>query len=238
MITTKRKATGDYYLCIVMNDETEIVFGTYDKKLPATIKKAVTGNDDIDDLFGGRRKLGSFALDYSSYDDSSRFLIENAAILYASILHSIGLNKETETLRSFNEYSENCGNAYGQLAIHTIWHLYRIDKHSSTGKNVFSITGKKEWREYAEKYRENYRRMLKITSKDEYQYDKTAVTVIKETRNIILYAKASYFEELYDEYYARLKKKKIYCRQCIGCGTYMLFGSRNKRYCEDCYSVQ
>ena len=98
MINTKGKVTSEYYLCAVFNNETEIFFGAFEKELPATIDKAVTGDDDIKDLFGGRREIGSFAIDYSNYDDSSRFLIENAAILYASIMHSIGLNKETETV--------------------------------------------------------------------------------------------------------------------------------------------
>lgn len=238
MINTKGKVTSDYYLCAVFNDETEIFFGAFEKELPATIEKAVTGDYDIKDLFGGRREIGSFAIDYSNYDDSSRFLIENAAILYASIMHSIGLNKETETVKAFNDYSDNCKNAYGQLAIHTIWNLFRVDKHFSAGKRAFDITGKKEWKEYAESYREKYRRMLKITGKDQYRYDKTAVTVSAQNGYIVLYAKASYFEELYDEYITKLKKKKIYCRQCSGCGTYMLFYSKNKRYCDNCYFAQ
>lgn len=43
MHSIKKSAANEYYLGCAYNEDEEIFFGATDKKLPATIEKAVTG---------------------------------------------------------------------------------------------------------------------------------------------------------------------------------------------------
>lgn len=83
MISVKTNAPVEYYIVYAFNDEQELIFGATEKNLPETIEKAVTGREDvISDLFGGRRTVGSFMIDFAEFKGFPAIMIENRIMLF------------------------------------------------------------------------------------------------------------------------------------------------------------
>ena len=74
MLSIKKSVANEYYLGCAYNEDKEIFFGATDRNLPATIEKAVTGREnDIYDLFGGRRTVGSLMIDFALWYPADAF---------------------------------------------------------------------------------------------------------------------------------------------------------------------
>ena len=112
MLSIKKSAANEYYLGCAYSEDEEIFFGATDKNLPATIEKAVTGREnDITDLFGGRRTVGSFMIDFTMFQGNSALLIESAYALYTNIWQSIPLAKAEGTVKDLNKLLKSTENA-------------------------------------------------------------------------------------------------------------------------------
>lgn len=87
---------------------------------------------------------------------------------------------------------------------------------------------------YADEFRDHYKSLLSINEKKQLVKNSEVITVSQDCGYTVIYAKAEDFEALCAEYVAELKRRKIYCRKCRGCGEAVLFSSRNKLLCDSC----
>lgn len=237
MISVKSNAPSEYYIVYAFNDEHEIVFGTSEKNLPATIEKAVTGReDDISDLFGGRRTVGSFMIDFAEFKGFPALLIESAYALYTNIWQSIPLAKAEGTAKDLNKLLKSTDNAYCRFVINAIWNMFRRNKHLAASK-LIDFKPLETCERYADEFREHYKSLLSLNEKKRLVKNSEVITVSQEYDYTVIYAKAEDFEALCAEYVAELKRRKIYCRKCRACGKAILFSSRNKLLCDKCTAV-
>ena len=234
MLSIKKGAANEYYLVCAYNEDEEIFFGATDKNLPATIKKAVTGREkDISDLFGGRRKVGSFMIDFTMFQGNSALMIESAYVLYTNIGQSIPLAKAEGTAKDLNKMLKVTDNAYCRFVINAIWNMFRRNKHLAAGK-LINFKPLETCERYAEEFRANYKRLFSLNEKKRLVKNSEATTISLDCGYTVIYAKAEDFEALCAEYVAELKRRKIYCRKCKSCGEAILFNSRNKLLCDSC----
>lgn len=234
MISVKTNAPVDYYVVYAFNDEQEIIFGATEKNLPATIEKAVTGREnDISDLFGGRRMVGSLMIDFAEFKGFPAIMIENLYALYINIHQSIPLIKSESVAKDFSKQIKGSINVFYSLLLCAIWNVFRIDKHLSA-RRLFNLKPLETCAKYAEEFREYYKNLLSINEKNKLAQNSSAITVTQEYDYTVIYGKAKDFETIYAEYVAELKKKKIYCRSCKGCNKIMLFYKKNKLLCDTC----
>lgn len=237
MISVKNNAPGEYYIVYAFNDEQEIIFGATEKNLPATIEKAVTGREnDISNLFGGRRTVGSLMIDFAEFKDFPAIMIENLYALYINIYQSIPLNKAESVANDFSKQIKGSANAFYSLLLCAIWNVFRIDKHLSASR-LFNLKPLETCAKYAEEFREYYKNLLSINEKNKLAQNSSAITVTQEYDYMVIYGKAKDFEAIYAEYVAELKKEKIYCRSCKGCNRIMLFYIKNKLLCDSCMAA-
>ena len=234
MISVKTNAPVEYYIVYAFNDEQEIIFGATEKNLPATIEKAVTGREnDIYDLFGGRRTVGSLMIDFAEFKGFPAIMIENLYALYINIHQSIPLVKAESVAKDFSKQIKSSINAFYSLLLCTIWNVFRIDKHLSASR-LFNLKPLETCAKYAEEFRDYYKNLLSINEKNKLSQNSSAITVTQEYDYTVIYGKAKDFEAIYAEYVAELKKRKIYCRSCKGCNKIMLFYKKNKLLCDTC----
>lgn len=234
MLSIKKSAANEYYLGCSYSEDEEIFFGATDKNLPATIEKAVTGREnDISDLFGGRRNIGSFMIDFTMFQGNSALLIESAYALYTNIWQSIPLAKAEGTAKDLNKLLKGSDNAYCSFVVNAIWNMFRKNKHLAAGK-LIDFKPLETCERYAGEFREHYKSLLSINEKNKLSQNSSAITVTQEYDYTIVYGKAKDFETIYAEYVAELKKRKIYCRSCKGCNKIILFYKKNKLLCDTC----
>lgn len=234
MLSIKKSAANEYYLGCAYNEDEEIFFGATDKNLPATIEKAVTGREnDISDLFGGRRTVGSFMIDFTMFQGNSALLIESAYALYTNIWQSIPLAKAEGTAKDLNKLLKGTDNAYCRFVVNAVWNMFRRNKHLSAGKFI-DFKPLETCERYADEFREHYKSLLSLNEKKRLVKDSEVITVSQDCGYTVIYAKAEEFEALCAEYVAELKRRKIYCRKCRACGEAILFSSRNKLLCDSC----
>lgn len=234
MLSIKKGAANEYYLGCAYNEDEEIFFGATDKNLPATIKKAVTGReDDIMDLFGGRRKVGSFMIDFTMFQGNSALMIESAYALYTNIWQSIPLAKADGTAKDLNKLLKGTDNAYCRFVINAIWNMFRRNKHLAASK-LIDFKPLETCERYADEFREIYKSLLSLNEKKRLVKNSEVITVLQDCGYTVIYSKVENFEALCAEYVAELKRRKIYCRKCKSCGEAILFSSRNKLLCDKC----
>lgn len=234
MLSIKKSVANEYYLGCAYNENEEIFFGATGKNLPATIEKAVTGREnDISDLFGGRRNIGSFMIDFTMFQGNSALLIESAYALYTNIWQSIPLAKAEGTAKDLNKLLKGSDNAYCRFVINAIWNMFRRNKHLAASK-LINFKPLETCERYADEFREHYKSLISLNEKKRLMKNSEVITVSQEYDYTVIYAKAEDFEALCTEYVAELKRRKIYCRKCRGCGEAVLFSSRNKLLCDSC----
>lgn len=234
MLSIKKGAANEYYLGCAYNEDEEIFFGAADKNLPATIKKAVTGREkDISDLYAGRRKVGSFMIDFTMFQGNSALMIESAYALYTNIGQSIPLAKAESVAKDLNKLLKGTDNAYYRFVIIAIWNMFRRNKHLAAGK-LIDFKPLETCERYAEEFRANYKRLFSLNEKKRIVKNSEAITISQDCGYTVIYAKAEDFEALCAEYVAELKRRKIYCRKCRACGEAILFSSKNKLLCDKC----
>lgn len=234
MLSIKKGAANEYYLGCAYNENEEIFFGATEKNLPATIEKAVTGREnDISDLFGGRRNIGSFKIDFTMFQGNSALLIESAYALYTNIWQSIPLAKAEGTAKDLNKLLKCSDNAYCRFVINAIWNMFRRNKHLAASK-LINFKPLETCEQYADEFREHYKSLLSLNEKKQLVKNSEVMTVSQDCGYTVIYAKSEDFEALCTEYVAELKRRKIYCRKCRACGEAILFGSRNKLLCDSC----
>lgn len=234
MLSIKKGAANEYYLGCAYNENEEIFFGATEKNLPATIEKAVTGREnDISDLFGGRRNIGSFMIDFTMFQGNSALLIESAYALYTNIWQSIPLAKAEGTAKDLNKLLKGSDNAYCRFVINAIWNMFRRNKHLAASK-LINFKPLETCEQYADEFREHYKSLLSLNEKKQLVKNSEVMTVSQDCGYTVIYAKSEDFEALCAEYVAELKRRKIYCRKCRGCGEAVLFSSRNKLLCDSC----
>lgn len=234
MLSIKKGAANEYYLGCAYSEDEEIFFGAADKNLPATIKKAVTGReDDIMDLFGGKRTVGSFMIDFTMFQGNSALMIESAYALYTNIGQSIPLAKAESAAKNLNKLLKSTDNAFCHFVINAIWNMFRRNKHLAASK-LINFKPLETCECYADEFREHYKSLLSLNEKKRLVKNSEAITISQEYDYTVIYAKAEDFEALCTEYVAELKRRKIYCRKCKSCGKAILFSSRNKLLCDNC----
>lgn len=234
MISIKYSAPSAYYLAFAFTDEYEIVFGANEKNLPVTIENAVTGREnDIHDVFGGKRRVGSFLIDFAEFAGCSSLMIESCYSLYMNIGQSIPLSKAEATSKDFNILMKSTENTYYTLILNAVWNMYRVDKHLSASR-LFNMRPLETCEKCAEQFREHYKNLISFHERKQIVQNNSVITVLKEYDYTVIYAKVEDFEALYAEYVTELKRKKIYCRRCRVCNTVTLFRSRNKLLCDSC----
>ena len=234
MLSIKKSVANEYYLGCAYNEDEEILFGATDKNLPATIEKAVTGREnDISDLFGGRRTVGSFMIDFTMFQGNSSLLIESAYALYTNIWQSIPLAKAEGTAKNLNKLLKGTNNAYCSFVVNAIWNMFRRNKHLAVSK-LIDFKPLETCERYADEFKEHYKSLLSLNEKKQLVKNSEVMTVSQDCGYTVIYAKAKDFEALFAEYVAELKRRKIYCRKCRGCGEAVLFSSRNKLLCDSC----
>ena len=234
MLSIKKSAANEYYLGCAYNEDEEIFFGATDKNLPATIEKAVTGREnDISDLFGSRRTVGSFMIDFTMFQGNSALLIESAYALYTNIWQSIPLAKADGTAKGLNKLLKGTDNAYCRFVVNAIWNMFRRNKHLAAGK-LIDFKPLETCERYADEFREYYKSLLSLNKKKRLVNNGEVITVSQDCGYTVIYAKAEDFEALCAEYVAELKRRKIYCRKCKSCGEAILFSSKNKLMCDNC----
>ena len=234
MLSIKKGAANEYYLVCAYNEDEEIFFGATDKNLPATIKKAVTGREkDISDLFGSRRNVGSFMIDFTMFQGNSALMIESAYALYTNIGQSIPLAKAESVAKDLNKLLKGTDNAYCRFVIIAMWNMFRRNKHLAAGK-LIDFKPLETCERYAEEFRANYKRLFSLNEKKRLVKNSEVITISQDCGYTVVYAKAENFEALCAEYVAELKRRKIYCRKCKACGEAVLFSSRNKLLCDNC----
>ncbi|MGN0596267.1 MAG: hypothetical protein ACI4J1_02925 [Ruminiclostridium sp.] len=226
MLSIKKSAANEYYLGCAYNEDGEIFFGATDKNLPATIKKAVTGREnDIMDLFGGRRKVGSFMIDFTMFQGNSALVIESAYALYTNIGQSIPLAKAESVAKDLNKLLKGTDNAYCLFVIIAMWNMLRRNKHLAASK-LINFKPLETCERYAKEFRANYKRLFSLNEKKRLVKNSEAITISLDCGYTVIYAKA--------EYIAELKRRKIYCRKCKACGEAILFSSKNNLLCDKC----
>lgn len=234
MLSIKKGAANEYYLGCAYNEDEEIFFGATDKNLPATIEKAVTGREnDISDLFGGRRSVGSFMIDFTMFQGNSALLIESAYALYTNIWQSIPLAKAEGTAKDLNKLYRGTDNAYYRFVIIAIWNMFRKNKHLAAVK-LIDFKPLETCERYADEFKEHYKSLLSLNEKKRLVNNSEVITVSQDCGYTVINAKAEDFEALCAEYVAELKRRKIYCRKCKACGVAILFSSKNKLMCDKC----
>lgn len=234
MLSIKNNVTNEYYLGLAYNEDNEIFFGATDKNLPATIEKAVTGREnDITDLFGGRRKVGSFMIDFTMFQGNSALMIESAYALYTNIWQSIPLAKAEGTAKDLNKLLKGTENAYCRFVVNAVWNMFRRNKHLAASK-LINFKPLETCERYADEFRELYKSLLSLNEKKRLVKNSEVITVLQDCGYTVIYSKAENFEALCAEYVAELKRRKIYCRKCKSCGEAILFSSRNKLLCDKC----
>lgn len=234
MLSIKKSAASEYYLGCAYNEDEEIFFGATDKNLPATIEKAVTGREnDISDLFGGRRTVGSFMIDFTMFQGNSALLIESAYALYTNIWQSIPLAKAEGTAKDLNKLIKGTDNAYCRFVINAIWNMFRRNKHLAA-RPLINLRPLETCERYADEFRTHYKSLLSLNEKKRLVKNSEVITVSQDCGYTVVYAKAEAFEALCAEYVAELKRRKIYCRKCKACGEAILFSSKNKLMCDKC----
>lgn len=237
MLSIKKGAANEYYLGCAYSEDEEIFFGATDKNLPATIEKAVTGREnDISDLFGGRRTVGSFMIDFTMFQGNSALLIESAYALYTNIWQSIPLAKAEGTAKDLNKLLKGTENAFCHFVINAIWNMFRRNKHLAASK-LINFKPLETCECYADEFREHYKSLLSLNKKKRLVKNSETITISLDCGYTVIYAKAEDFEALCAEYVAELKRRKIYCRKCKSCGEAILFNSRNKLLCDKCTAV-
>lgn len=165
MLSIKKSVANEYYLGCAYNEDEEIFFGAIDKNLPATIEKAVTGRENnISDLFGGRRSVGSFMIDFTMFQGNSALLIESAYALYTNIWQSIPLAKAEGTAKDLNKLYRGTNNAYYRFVIIAIWNMFRKNKHLAAVK-LIDFKPLETCERYADEFREYYKSLLSLNEK-------------------------------------------------------------------------
>ena len=138
---------------------------------------AVTGREnDISDLFGGRRNVGSFMIDFTMFQGNSVLLIESAYSLYTNIWQSIPLAKAEGTAKDLNKLLKGSENAYCRFVANAIWNMFRRNKHLVASK-LIDFKPLETCERYADEFKEHYKSLLSLNEKKQLVKNREAITI-------------------------------------------------------------